>query len=69
MAGRSGYLALSGAPDEGAKIVTTQAAPKVLRAEILDRNGELLATSVETSSLWVKSEPRSGMRAKCMPVS
>ena len=53
MAGRSGYLALSGAPDEGAKIVTTQAAPKVLRAEILDRNGELLATSVETSSLWV----------------
>ena len=53
MAGRSGYLALSGAPDEGAEILTTQAAPKVLRAEILDRNGELLATSVETSSLWV----------------
>ena len=25
----------------------------MLRAEILDRNGELLATSVETSSLWV----------------
>lgn len=53
MAGRGGYLALSGAPEANAAVVTAQAQPKLLRAEILDRNGELLATSVETSSLWV----------------
>ncbi len=53
MAGRGGYLALSGTPGAGATTVMAQAEPKLLRAEILDRNGELLATTVEAHSLWV----------------
>ncbi len=53
MAGRGGYLALSGAPVAGAAVLKTQTEPKLLRAAILDRNGQLLATSVEASSLWV----------------
>lgn len=52
MAGRGGYLALSGVPDKG-KGLTAQAEPAVLRASILDRNGALLARTVETSSLYV----------------
>ncbi len=52
MAGRGGYLALSGAPASSAATLTATAAPKSLRGDILDRNGELLATSVEMSSLW-----------------
>jgi len=52
MAGRGGYLALSGAPDGGKSVLTSEAAPKVMRADIVDRNGELLATSVETYLLW-----------------
>ncbi|MEQ9504675.1 MAG: penicillin-binding protein 2 [Hyphomonas sp.] len=53
MAGRGGYLALSGAPQASAAILTAQNQPKALRAAIVDRNGELLATSVEISSLTV----------------
>lgn len=49
MAGRGGYLALSGAPKSGAS--TLVVAEKTVRANIVDRNGELLATSVDTFSL------------------
>lgn len=52
MAGRGGYLALSGAPDKGKGLIA-QAEPEVLRASIVDRNGALLARAVETSSLYV----------------
>lgn len=53
MAGRGGYLALSGAPDESSTVLADVAVkPAVVRADIVDRNGELLATSVETYSLW-----------------
>jgi cell division protein FtsI (penicillin-binding protein 3) len=52
MAGRGGYLALSGKPAGDAVITADQAAPRLARADILDRNGELIATSVETYSLW-----------------
>lgn len=51
MAGRGGYLALSHAPE--AEAVQANAKPERARAEILDRDGELLATSVRLSSLWV----------------
>lgn len=52
MAGRGGYLALSGKPAGDGVITAEQAAPRLARADILDRNGELIATSVETYSLW-----------------
>jgi cell division protein FtsI (penicillin-binding protein 3) len=52
MAGRGGYLALSGAPDASSAVLAAPAKPAVVRADIVDRNGELLATSVETYSLW-----------------
>ncbi len=49
MAGRGGYLALSGASKPGTLVA---AAPeKAVRANIVDRNGELLATTVDTFSL------------------
>lgn len=51
MAGRGGYLALSGAPKADAVQVAAQT--EQVRADILDRDGELLATSVKTSSLWI----------------
>lgn len=51
MAGRGGYLALSDAPK--AEAVQLAAKPERTRADILDRDGELLATSVKLSSLWV----------------
>ncbi|MCU0732046.1 MAG: penicillin-binding transpeptidase domain-containing protein, partial [Hyphomonas sp.] len=53
MAGRGGYLALSGAPESSAAIVVAEAEPKVLRGEIRDRNNQLMATTVEVHSLWV----------------
>ena len=53
MAGRGGYLALSAAPQASAAVVAAKAEPKALRAPIYDRNGELLATTVEISSLTV----------------
>ncbi|MBK8197299.1 MAG: penicillin-binding protein 2 [Acidobacteria bacterium] len=52
MAGRGGYLALSGVPDKG-EVKVAEVKPAALRASILDRNGTLLATNVETSSLFV----------------
>ncbi|MBA3069355.1 MAG: penicillin-binding protein 2 [Hyphomonas sp.] len=52
MAGRGGYLALSGKPQSDRLTLAQQAAPSTVRAEILDRNGELLAKSVESYSLW-----------------
>ncbi len=52
MAGRGGYLALSGKPAKDASTFAEQAAPRLVRADILDRNGELIATSVDTYSLW-----------------
>ncbi len=52
MAGRGGYLALSGGPRANAAVQVAETVPDVLRAGIVDRNGELLATSVETYSLW-----------------
>ncbi len=52
MAGRGGYLALSDTPDEVGAVRTAADSPAVVRADIVDRNGELLATSVETYSLW-----------------
>ena len=51
MAGRGGYLALSHAP--AAEAVQAARVPEAVRAEILDRDGELLVTSVRLSSLWV----------------
>lgn len=51
MAGRGGYLALKGAPEAGA--VQARVAMDTPRADILDRDGELLATSVKMSSLWI----------------
>ncbi len=49
LAGKGGYLALSGQGEAGAaqRILT----PTVMRADILDRNGEQLATSVTTYTL------------------
>lgn len=51
MAGRGGYLALS--TPQKAEAVQVAARPEVVRADIIDRDGELLATSVRMSSLWV----------------
>lgn len=53
MAGRGGYLALSGAPESSAATMAARTEPKALRGEIRDRNGQLLATTVEAHSLWV----------------
>ena len=71
MAGRGGYLALSGAPDKGGAVLTAAAKPAVVRAGIVDRNGEILATSVETYSLWANpslvwdaGEVAAGLKAK-----
>ena len=50
MAGRGGYLALSDAPSNAAARPMTAALQQ--RADIVDRNGELLATSVVSWSLW-----------------
>lgn len=50
MAGRGGYLALSDAPANSAARPMTAALQQ--RADIVDRNGELLATSVVSWSLW-----------------
>lgn len=50
MAGRGGFLALSDAPARPGGPLTTAALEK--RADIVDRNGELLATSVVSWSLW-----------------
>lgn len=50
MAGRGGFLALSDAPARPGGALTTAALEK--RADIVDRNGELLATSVVSWSLW-----------------
>ncbi len=50
MAGRSGYLALSDAPSNAAARPMTASLQQ--RADIVDRNGELLATSVVSWSLW-----------------
>ena len=50
MAGRSGYLALSDAPSNPAARPVTASLQQ--RADIVDRNGELLATSVVSWSLW-----------------
>ena len=52
MAGRGGYLALSGGPRADAGVQAAEKVPEIPRAGIVDRNGELLATSVETYSLW-----------------
>lgn len=52
MAGRGGYLALSGTSDESGAVLAAAVKPAIARAGIVDRNGELLATSVETYSLW-----------------
>ncbi len=71
MAGRGGYLALSGAPDKGGAVLTAAAKPAAVRAGIVDRNGEILATSVETYSLWANpslvwdaGEVAAGLKAK-----
>lgn len=50
MAGRGGYLALSDAPSSSAARPVMAALQQ--RADIVDRNGELLATSVVSWSLW-----------------
>lgn len=50
MAGRGGFLALSDAPSNAASRPLT--ASLETRADIVDRNGELLATSVVSWSLW-----------------
>lgn len=50
MAGRGGFLALSDAPARGATRALTASIES--RADIVDRNGELLATSVVSWSLW-----------------
>lgn len=52
MAGRGGYLALSGAPESSAATMAAAATPKALRGEIRDRNNQLMATTVEVHSLW-----------------
>jgi cell division protein FtsI (penicillin-binding protein 3) len=49
LAGKGGYLAIAGASD--APHNAGLAAEKVVRADIVDRNGELLATSVTAYSL------------------
>lgn len=71
MAGRGGYLALSGAPDKSSAVTTAAAKPAVVRAGIVDRNGEILATSVESYSLWANpslvwdaGEVAAGLKAK-----
>lgn len=51
MAGRGGYLALSDAP--AAHAIQVAQRQEEVRADILDRDGELLATSVKMPSLWV----------------
>lgn len=51
MAGRGGFLAFSDAPDRSAGHPAVVAALDK-RADIVDRNGELLATSVVSWSLW-----------------
>lgn len=50
MAGRGGFLALSAAPSHAASFPL--AASLETRADIVDRHGELLATSVVSWSLW-----------------
>ncbi|MFN3312786.1 MAG: peptidoglycan D,D-transpeptidase FtsI family protein [Hyphomonas sp.] len=50
MAGRGSYLALSEPPSRGPGALLTASLDK--RADIVDRNGELLATSVVSWSLW-----------------
>jgi cell division protein FtsI (penicillin-binding protein 3) len=50
LAGRGGYLALSDAPVRG--MASPQMATPEKRGDIVDRNGELLATSVVSWSLW-----------------
>ncbi|MFN3608620.1 MAG: peptidoglycan D,D-transpeptidase FtsI family protein [Hyphomonas sp.] len=50
MAGRGGFLALSEAPSHAASFPL--AASLETRADIVDRHGELLATSVVSWSLW-----------------
>lgn len=50
LAGRAGFLALSGAPEAGASV--SGRLSDWSRADITDRNGELLATSVVSWSLW-----------------
>lgn len=50
MAGRGGYLSLSDAPQSAAARQLTASLEK--RADIIDRNGELLASSVVSWSLW-----------------
>ncbi|MFN4183912.1 MAG: peptidoglycan D,D-transpeptidase FtsI family protein [Hyphomonas sp.] len=50
MAGRGGFLALSDAPSSAR--TNPLMAPLESRADIVDRNGELLATSVVSWSLW-----------------
>ncbi|MFN4023424.1 MAG: peptidoglycan D,D-transpeptidase FtsI family protein [Hyphomonas sp.] len=50
MAGRGGFLALSEAPARPGGPMVVAALEK--RADIVDRNGELLATSVVSWSLW-----------------
>ena len=50
MAGRGGFLALSSAQSHAARLPV--AASLETRADIVDRNGELLATSVVSWSLW-----------------
>jgi cell division protein FtsI (penicillin-binding protein 3) len=52
LAGRGGYVALSGKGEAPAALTASAPAEEVRRAEILDRNGELLVTSVESYSLW-----------------
>lgn len=71
MAGRGGYLALSGAPNKGSAVLTAAAKPAAVRAGIVDRNGEILATSVESYSLWANpslvwdaGEVAAGLKAK-----
>ncbi|WP_291207663.1 penicillin-binding protein 2 [Hyphomonas sp.] len=52
MAGRGGYLALSGAPESSAATMAAEVTPKALRGEIRDRNNQLMAATVEVHSLW-----------------
>lgn len=49
LAGKGGYLALNGQGESGA--TERMLAPAVMRADIVDRNGEQLATSVTTYTL------------------
>ena len=48
LAGKGGYLAISAAPDRAHNVAKVEAP---VRADIVDRNGELLATSVTAYSL------------------